>query len=71
MLTKAIVLREIPLRKWGGEYVPFKDFKDLKRVIESQKLSQEDLEFFRREIIARRALLPNEGRRKKDELGKH
>lgn len=71
MLTKESVLREIPLRRWGGEYVPFKDFKDLKRIIESQMMTQEDLEFFQREIVARRKKLPNEGRRIKDELGKH
>lgn len=53
MLTKEAVLREIPLRKYRGDVVHYKEFSDLKRVIESQMLTETDLDFMRRKILAR------------------
>lgn len=55
--TKEAVLREIPRFKKHGEYTVRPDFKDLYRVITSQTLTSFDLEFLRREIVARRERL--------------
>lgn len=57
LATKEEVLREIPLFKRDGEYEIRPAFKELHRVIVSQKLTDFDLEFLRREIIARRQRL--------------
>lgn len=55
--TKESVIREIPLFKRAGEYEIRPAFKELHRVLSSQKLTDFDLEFLRREIVARRKRL--------------
>lgn len=55
--TKEAVLREIPTFSRDGEYKIRPAFKELHRVLSSQKLTEFDLEFLRREIVARRKRL--------------
>lgn len=61
MLTKSDVLREIPLRAWKGEFVPYKEFVELKRMAESFRLEEAGLQFILKEIIARREALGLKG----------
>lgn len=56
-LTKRDVLEEIPRFKRDGESRVRPDFKDLYRIVASHKLEPHELDFFRREIIARKELL--------------
>ena len=56
-MSKDELLRLIPLRKRGEQYVPAKDFQDIARILKSQKVDAQDLEFFHREIVARKQKL--------------
>lgn len=54
-MNKDDILKEFPLKTGrDGEPTTWPDFMDLQRIIKSQKLSGPDMEFFRREVIARR-----------------
>lgn len=57
MVSKQGVLDEIPVFKRDGQTLVRKDFRDLHRIVSSQKLSQEEIEFFYREIVARKKAL--------------
>ena len=54
MISKQAVLMEIPIRMRCEKVTSWKEFDDLRRVIESQKVTDADLELIKKEIIARR-----------------
>lgn len=56
-ITKESVLREIPLFSNGDHTKVRPAFRELHRVLISQKLSPSDLDFLKREIIARKKRL--------------
>lgn len=58
MISKQSVLSELPLKKHKDEIVPASpEFKDLYRQIKSLRLDEPALEFFKREVIAKRESL--------------
>lgn len=56
-ITKRDVLAEIPMFTRDGVPKIRPDFRDLHRVVASHKMTQEELSYFKEEIIARKEAL--------------
>ncbi len=57
MTTREAVILEIPTFKRANGYHVRPQFRELHRVLSSQKLTDFDVEFLRREIVARKKRL--------------